>query len=119
MPPRPSIRVRSFSAENTMNSVMQKYVLRGSGGSAGRIAAFSLAGRSTPGVSSAGLTVPHDHDDSPDEATRMDQGETRLGPGPSAASSSAPTSSSGWLTSSAAIDHGRFPPGTLLGGRYR
>ena len=29
------------------------------------------------------------------------------------------SSSSGWLSSSGAIDHGRFPPGTLLGGRYR
>jgi hypothetical protein len=29
------------------------------------------------------------------------------------------TSSSGWLTTSDAIDHGRFEPGTLLGGRYR
>ena len=29
------------------------------------------------------------------------------------------TSSSGWLSSSGAIDHGRFDPGTLLGGRYR
>ncbi len=27
--------------------------------------------------------------------------------------------SSGWLSSSGAIDHGRFEPGTLLGGRYR
>jgi serine/threonine-protein kinase len=27
--------------------------------------------------------------------------------------------SSGWLSSSGAIDHGRFQPGTLLGGRYR
>jgi tRNA A-37 threonylcarbamoyl transferase component Bud32 len=27
--------------------------------------------------------------------------------------------SSGWLTSSGAIDHGRFEPGSLLGGRYR
>jgi len=32
----------------------------------------------------------------------------------------APSSSpSGWLSSSDAIDHGRFAPGTLLGGRYR
>jgi serine/threonine-protein kinase len=30
-----------------------------------------------------------------------------------------PTSSSGWLSTSEAIDHGRFPPGTVLGGRYR
>ena len=29
------------------------------------------------------------------------------------------TSSSGWLTSTDAIDHGRFAPGTLLAGRYR
>src|SRR5688572_12936998 len=29
------------------------------------------------------------------------------------------TSSSGWLSSSGSIDHGRFAPGTLLGGRYR
>ena len=29
------------------------------------------------------------------------------------------SASSGWLSSSGAIDHGRFPPGTLLGGRYR
>jgi eukaryotic-like serine/threonine-protein kinase len=29
------------------------------------------------------------------------------------------SSPSGWLTSSGAIDHGRFEPGTLLGGRYR
>jgi serine/threonine-protein kinase len=34
--------------------------------------------------------------------------ETRMGP-----------AATGWLTSSGAIDHGRFPPGTLLGGRYR
>ena len=31
----------------------------------------------------------------------------------------ADSSPSGWLSSSGAIDHGRFPPGTLLGGRYR
>ena len=30
-----------------------------------------------------------------------------------------PTSSSGGLTSTGAIDHGRFEPGALLGGRYR
>jgi tRNA A-37 threonylcarbamoyl transferase component Bud32 len=29
------------------------------------------------------------------------------------------SSSTGWLSSSGAIDHGRFEPGTLLGGRYR
>src|SRR5687768_10923061 len=46
-----------------------------------------------------------------------DDDETRIGPSPAAGSGSAPTT--GWLTSSGAIDHGRFAPGTLLGGRYR
>jgi hypothetical protein len=31
----------------------------------------------------------------------------------------APTSDSGWLSSSDSISHGRFAPGTLLDGRYR
>src|SRR5262249_12854658 len=31
----------------------------------------------------------------------------------------AASSSSGWLTSSGSIDHGRFAPGTVLDGRYR
>src|SRR5262245_53200379 len=31
----------------------------------------------------------------------------------------AATSSSGWLTSSDSIDHGRFAPGAILDGRYR
>jgi len=58
--------------------------------------------------------------------------ETRLAPGsgsaPAKSSSkrtdgaskdSRPSSSSGWLSSSGAIDHGRFEPGRVLGGRYR
>jgi len=40
---------------------------------------------------------------------------TRRTPTPAAA----PKSDSGWLTSSDSISHGRFPPGTLLDGRYR
>ena len=62
-----------------------------------------------------------------DAMTRLEAGssaaadETRLAS--ASASSSAPSrtpgSSSGWLSSSGAIDHGRFDPGTLLGGRYR
>jgi serine/threonine-protein kinase len=56
-----------------------------------------------------------------DEETRIAEGETRLGgsdpPGGKAASHV--SSSSGWLSTSEAIDHGRFPPGTVLGGRYR
>src|SRR5687768_6688518 len=47
-----------------------------------------------------------------------DDDETHIGPSPIAGTSgSSPTT--GWLSSSGAIDHGRFPPGTLLGGRYR
>jgi len=54
---------------------------------------------------------------------------TRLAAGTSGTHSSTPDrsgrardsrpTSSGWLSSSAGIDHGRFEPGTLLGGRYR
>jgi serine/threonine-protein kinase len=46
----------------------------------------------------------HTHIDA-DDATRL-----------AAATSS---SGSGWLSSSGEIDHGRFPPGSMLGGRYR
>ena len=49
--------------------------------------------------------------------------ETRLAPEALTAASrpSSPSGSvtSGWLSSSGSIDHGRFAPGTLLGGRYR
>ena len=50
--------------------------------------------------------------------------ETRLGAPttssvPSSDSGTPVSSSSGWLSSSGSIDHGRFPPGTLLGARYR
>ena len=60
-----------------------------------------------------------------DDVTRLstsDAAETRLSnPGDSSSQSSGKpiSSSSGWLSSSGAIDHGRFSPGTLLGGRYR
>ena len=55
------------------------------------------------------------------DATRLAEtggsDETRLADG--IRPSSRPASSSGWLSSSGAIDHGRFPPGTVLGNRYR
>src|SRR5215212_3478081 len=38
---------------------------------------------------------------------------------PSSSSDRKPPSSSGWLTSSDSISHGRFAPGTILDGRYR
>jgi serine/threonine-protein kinase len=47
---------------------------------------------------------------------------TRLATASSRSAAQTPASSnptSGWLSSSGSIDHGRFPPGTLLGGRYR
>ncbi len=46
--------------------------------------------------------------------TRMAGPASRSG-GPAKVTSS----SSGWLSSSGSIDHGRFPPGSLLDGRYR
>jgi len=66
-----------------------------------------------------------------DEMTRLSDPEAALadGPDPGATppgsdrsardSRSGISSSSGWLSSSGAIDHGRFAPGTLLGNRYR
>jgi tRNA A-37 threonylcarbamoyl transferase component Bud32 len=63
-------------------------------------------------------------DDDPMRLGGAGDAETRLASAtPSAPQTGSPpkspTSSSGWLASSGAIDHGRFPPGTLLGGRYR
>ncbi len=63
-----------------------------------------------------------------DEATRLAPGAGSPAPKTSSgphdrrsqpSKDSRPSSSSGWLSSSGAIDHGRFEPGTLLGGRYR
>jgi hypothetical protein len=44
--------------------------------------------------------------------------ETRL-TGGSATPRAVTASGSGWLSSTADIDHGRFPPGTIVGDRYR
>ena len=60
-----------------------------------------------------------------DDATRLAPGSSASQTGSSAhdrrshSSKDSRPSSSGWLSSSGAIDHGRFEPGTLLGGRYR
>jgi tRNA A-37 threonylcarbamoyl transferase component Bud32 len=64
--------------------------------------------------------MPRHDEDNADE-TRLDDDATRVAErAPSSRSDGAAvTSSSGWLSSSGAIDHGRFDPGTLLGGRYR
>jgi serine/threonine-protein kinase len=43
----------------------------------------------------------------------------KASPSSSASSAQRVSSSTGWLSSSGAIDHGRFQPGALLGGRYR
>jgi serine/threonine-protein kinase len=59
---------------------------------------------------------------SPDEATRLADGDSRpSSPSsrPLSRSGGSSSATSGWLSSSGSIDHGRFPPGTLLGGRYR
>lgn len=61
------------------------------------------------------------HND-PDDETRLEDGKTPSSGGKPSSHPSAgvtTTSSTGWLSSSDDIDHGRFPPGTLLGGRYR
>ena len=53
-----------------------------------------------------------------DDVTRL-AGDHDPGEKPGRESGSGGASSSGWLSISGAIDHGRFSPGTLLGGRYR
>ena len=53
-----------------------------------------------------------------DDETRLHEDAGRPSSGAPSAGQTV-TSSSGWLSSSGDIDHGRFPPGTLLGGRYR
>ena len=59
----------------------------------------------------------------PDDVTRLstsEDAETQLGSSdPGSSSDKGASASSAWLSSSGSIDHGRFPPGTLLGGRYR
>jgi tRNA A-37 threonylcarbamoyl transferase component Bud32 len=54
-----------------------------------------------------------------DDVTRLAAGEPEAPSPPISGGFRTPTSSSGWLSSSGAIDHGRFAPGALLGGRYR
>jgi hypothetical protein len=55
-----------------------------------------------------------------DDVTRLHDGPPPdASDRPSRDSRSAISSSSGWVSSSGAIDHGRFEPGRLLGGRYR
>jgi len=50
--------------------------------------------------------------------TRLGDDRTRLATPPSGGTRSG-TSTSGWLSSSGSIDHGRFAPGAVLDGRYR
>jgi serine/threonine-protein kinase len=54
-----------------------------------------------------------------DDATRLSPGSAGAGPGRTVSAGSTRPPSSGWLTGSNSIDHGRFGPGTLLDGRYR
>jgi len=48
-----------------------------------------------------------------DDATRLSPGSVGAGPGRTASTGSTRPPSSGWLTGSDSIDHGRFGPGTL------
>ena len=65
------------------------------------------------------MTHPLKPGDSPDD-TRLADVETRLSPSSgSRPSEDSSGRKSGWLSSSGSIDHGRFEPGTILGGRYR
>lgn len=62
-----------------------------------------------------GLHTPPGGDD-----TRLaSEPETRLASATPPASSPGGSTTGGWLSSSGAIDHGRFQPGNILGARYR
>jgi serine/threonine-protein kinase len=63
------------------------------------------------------LTKLTDPPGPPDE-TRLSDVETRIAPASTSRTDSSGRTT-GWLSSSGSIDHGRFAPGTLLGGRYR
>ncbi len=62
-----------------------------------------------PGASTGGSGESSSHSSSSGGAGERRSRDSRSGV----------SSSTGWLSSSGAIDHGRFAPGTLLGGRYR
>ena len=63
--------------------------------------------------------TPPPGDDGVDE-TRLAPTAAASGPlTPSSGGQSSGSTSSGWLSSSGAIDHGRFQPGNILGARYR
>ena len=56
------------------------------------------------------------------DETSLEADVTRLAPSDNSSkppSSRSGVTSTGWLSSSGEIDHGRFEPGSLLGGRYR
>ena len=60
--------------------------------------------------------------DGPPDETRLDTEVTRLAPPDKPSrppSTRSGVTSTGWLSSSGDIDHGRFEPGSVLGGRYR
>ncbi|HET7220456.1 MAG TPA: serine/threonine-protein kinase, partial [Vicinamibacterales bacterium] len=63
----------------------------------------------------AASRAPSDQTPSPSSAPRQPSDRAASDP----RSPSGAGTSSGWLSSSGAIDHGRFAPGALLGGRYR
>ena len=70
--------------------------------------AVRRVGESHPADSAGGgATPPAEAGHTSERATRDSRPSTGAG------------SSSGWLSTSDAIDHGRFAPGTVLGGRYR
>lgn len=54
-----------------------------------------------------------------DDETRLGPESGRRTPARSGADTGGTSPTTGWLPSSGTIDHGRFPPGTILGGRYR
>jgi serine/threonine-protein kinase len=68
-------------------------------------------------VSSGETRLADDRTRMADDRTRLADDQTRPAPATSGARSGSTTS--GWLSSSGSIDHGRFAPGAVLDNRYR
>jgi len=70
-------------------------------------------------VSSAETRLSHDDTRRSDDRTRLADDQTRLAPPTPSSGGRIGATTSGWLSSSGSIDHGRFAPGAVLDNRYR
>jgi serine/threonine-protein kinase len=70
-------------------------------------------------VSSGDTRLADDRTRIADDRTRLADDQTRLAPPTPTSGGRSGSTTSGWLSSSGSIDHGRFAPGAVLDNRYR